>query len=66
MTSHIHLIFKSTVQKPEALIRDFKSYTSKELVSLIENNPQESRKDWLINAFKKAAKTNSNNTKLLL
>jgi REP-associated tyrosine transposase len=63
MTSHIHLIFKSNEQKPEALIRDFKSFTSKEIISLIKNNPQESRKEWLINAFEKAAKTNSNNTK---
>jgi REP element-mobilizing transposase RayT len=63
MTSHIHLIFKSTQQKPEELIRDFKSFTSKELISLIENNIQESRKEWLLNAFKKAANYNSNNTK---
>jgi REP element-mobilizing transposase RayT len=63
MTSHIHLIFKSTQQKPEELIRDFKSFTSKGLISLIENNIQESRKEWLLNAFKKAANHNSNNTK---
>lgn len=62
MTSHIHLIFKSTQQKPEELIRDFKSFTAKELISLIANNPQESRKEWLLNAFKKAAQTNSNNS----
>ena len=29
---------------------------------LIETNNQESRKDWMLNSFKKAAKTNSNNT----
>ncbi len=33
MTSHVHLIFRSTKQKPEELIRDFKSYTSKELMA---------------------------------
>jgi len=62
MTSHVHLIFKSTQQKPEALIRDFKSFTAKELISLITNHPQESRKEWMLNAFKKAASANSNNT----
>ena len=41
MPSHIHLVFKSTLQKPEELIRDFKSYTAKELISLIKNNIQE-------------------------
>lgn len=62
MTNHIHLIFKSNHQKPEELIRDFKSFTSKQLISLIENNIQESRREWLLNAFKKAAQKNSNNT----
>ena len=27
MSSHVHLIFQSTIQKPEELLRDFKSYT---------------------------------------
>ena len=62
MTSHVHLIFRSTKQKPEELIRDFKSFTSKELMTLIRSNLQESRKEWLLNAFKKAANSNSNNT----
>ena len=62
MPSHVHLVFKSTIQKPEDLLRDFKSFTSKELIKLIETNKQESRKDWMLNSFKKAATTNSNNT----
>jgi len=62
MSSHVHLIFQSTIQKPEELLRDFKSYTSKKLIQLIEENPQESRKEWLLNSFKKAATNNSNNT----
>jgi putative transposase len=62
MSSHIHLVFKSNIQKPDELIRDFKSYTSKQLIKLIEDNIQESRREWLLNSFKKAATTNSNNT----
>jgi REP element-mobilizing transposase RayT len=62
MPSHIHLIFRSTIQKPEELIRDFKSYTAKQLIKLIEENMQESRREWLLNSFKKAAAANSNNT----
>ena len=62
MPSHVHLVFKSTIQKPEALLRDFKTFTSKEIVKLITENMQESRREWLINAFKKAGKQNSNNT----
>jgi putative transposase len=63
MPSHIHLVFRSTIQKPDALIRDFKSFTSKKLIALIEENMQESRREWLLNSFKKAASVNSNNTK---
>ena len=63
MPSHIHLIFRSSMQKPEELIRDFKSYTSKQLIKLIEENLQESRRQWLLNSFRKAAAVNSNNTK---
>jgi putative transposase len=62
MPSHVHLVFRSTTQKPEELIRDFKSFTSKELIKLIQDNPQESRKEWLLNSFKKAANANSNNS----
>ena len=62
MPSHIHLVFKSTIQRPDELIRDFKSFTSKKLIALINGNIQESRKEWLLNSFKKAAATNSNNT----
>ncbi len=62
MTSHVHLIFRSTLQKPDELIRDFKSFTAKELITLISANPLESRKEWLLNAFKKAALGNSNNS----
>src|ERR1700761_3166257 len=63
MPSHVHLVFRSNIQKPEELMRDFKSHTSKQLIELIENNLQESRREWLLKSFKKAAETNSNNTK---
>ena len=62
MPSHIHLVFRSAIQKPDELIRDFKSFTSKKLIALIAENTQESRREWLLNSFKKAAANNSNNT----
>jgi len=40
------------------ILRDFKSFTSKELVKLIIDNPKESRKKWILNKFKKAGKKN--------
>lgn len=63
MTSHIHLVYKSSVQKPEDLLRDFKTFTSKEMIKLIEENTQESRREWLLNAFAKADEKNANNSK---
>jgi REP element-mobilizing transposase RayT len=62
MPSHVHLVFRSTIQKPEDLIRDFKSLTSKQMIALIKDNNQESRREWLLNSFKKAGLVNSNNT----
>ncbi|QEM08739.1 MULTISPECIES: REP-associated tyrosine transposase [Mucilaginibacter] len=61
MPSHIHLVYRSTIQKPEDLLRDFKSQTSKQLIKLINESNQESRKEWMLNAFKKAGFKNSNN-----
>jgi putative transposase len=63
MPSHVHLVFRSTIHKPEELIGQFKSYTSRKLIGLIEDNMQESRREWLLNSFKKAGAANSNNTK---
>ena len=41
MPSHLHLVFSSNGQRPEELIRDFKSFTSKLIVAVIEENIQE-------------------------
>jgi REP element-mobilizing transposase RayT len=61
MTNHIHLVFRSCNGiKPEQLIGDLKRYTSKKIVESIIENPQESRKEWLLNAFVKAAQNSSN------
>ncbi|NDK54669.1 transposase [Pontibacter sp. BT213] len=46
MTNHLHLICSSPSLAYK--IRDFKKYTSKELYRAIRNNPQESRKSWLL------------------
>ncbi|MDI5898951.1 REP-associated tyrosine transposase [Flavobacterium yafengii] len=60
MPSHIHLIFRSSLNDPSGLIRDFKGYTSKKIVKTIEENPQESRKEWMLWMFERAGKKNSN------
>lgn len=61
MTNHLHLIFRSIQnQKPELLLGDFKRYTSKAIVRAIANNSRESRKEFLLDHFRKAAEQSSN------
>ena len=59
MPSHVHLTFRSGNDAPSDLKRDFKSYTSKKLIKTIEENLQESRKEWLLWMFEKAGKQNA-------
>jgi REP element-mobilizing transposase RayT len=60
MPSHIHLIFRSSLGDPTGLIRDFKGFTSRKMLKIIEENPQESRKEWMLWMFDIAGKKNSN------
>jgi REP element-mobilizing transposase RayT len=61
MTSHIHLIFRSSgQQKPELLVGDFKRFTSKAIVKAIIENPKESRREFLLEKFRKAGMSSSN------
>ena len=61
MTNHVHLIFRSIQgERPERLLGDFKRFTSKEIVKTIQENPKESRKEFLLEQFKKAATSVSN------
>ena len=52
MSSHIHLIVRQKDGKFNEWIRDFKSYTAKKLLSAIDNNEKESRKEWMLYMFK--------------
>ncbi|WP_447642078.1 MULTISPECIES: REP-associated tyrosine transposase [Chitinophagaceae] len=56
MTNHIHLITGSHKEKLSDIIRDFKKYTSSQIISAIENNKAESRKHWLLWLLKKENK----------
>lgn len=63
MTNHIHLIFRITNEnKPELVLGDFKRFTSKSIVKAVKENNQESRKEFLLEQFKKAADSSSNVT----
>ena len=61
MPSHLHLVARSREGKLSQLIHDFKSYTAKRIIQLIEHNQQESRKDWLLHLFQYHAKLQKQN-----
>jgi len=60
MSSHVHLIAAAENNILSNILRDFKSYTAKQLLQLITNNPQESRKEWLLFIFRHFAKNTPN------
>ncbi len=41
-------------------MRDFKGFTSREMLKIIEKNQQESRKEWMLWMFERAGLKNSN------
>ena len=64
MSNHIHIIGSTENDEGlSAIIRDFKKFTSAKIIKEIENNKQESRREWMLRLFKYYAKFNSNNPK---
>ena len=60
MPSHVHLIFRAQQANPGELLKSLKVFTSKSLSKTIEENLQESRKEWMITLMEEAGKKNSN------
>jgi REP element-mobilizing transposase RayT len=61
VTNHVHLVISSSTNRIEDIVRDLKKYTSKQIIAAIQENPTESRKEWMLNLFNFAGKSNSNN-----
>ncbi len=67
MSIHIHLIIgRSSEPTIEAIIRDFKKFTSTEILKSIQTSQDESRKEFLLYHFRKAGAKNPNNTNFQL
>jgi REP element-mobilizing transposase RayT len=62
MSNHIHLIVstKEPITLSEVL-RDFKKFTSTNIIKAIEDNTKESRRNWILWIFKKAGEKNKRN-----
>lgn len=65
MPSHIHLVCRRNKGLLSELLRDFKSFTAKQLLKLIAENPQESRKEWLMYMFKFFANRHAQNSEFM-
>ena len=60
MTNHIHLIIQSENNELSDLIRDFKKFTAKRTLDLLQNSP-ESRREWILERFHKATLSHNRN-----
>ena len=62
MTNHVHLIARAKEGcLLQDIIRDFKKYTSKLMIKTISGNPNESRREWMLELFGRAGKKNNSN-----
>ncbi|WP_340112503.1 REP-associated tyrosine transposase [Maribellus mangrovi] len=53
MTNHVHMVLRAGGEiLLHDILRDYKKFTSKAIVKSIEDNIQESRKEWLLQQFK--------------
>ena len=60
MSNHLHLIVSAAERFAlSAILRDFKKFTSSTILKAIEQNPQESRQNWMLWLFKAAGAKNS-------
>ena len=56
------MIIGSHQNKLADIVRDMKSHTSTKLHKLIQEHPQESRREWMLWMMERAGKQNSNNS----
>jgi putative transposase len=62
MSNHLHLIMSAEKGSLSDILRDFKKYTSRQIIQQINQNEEESRKAWMLWLFKSAGRNNSNNS----
>ena len=64
MTNHVHLLISlrpNPVVTLSDVMRDMKKFTAMHIIKSIRENPQESRKDWIMYLLANEGKRNSNN-----
>jgi putative transposase len=61
MSNHVHLIIGTTDKPMQDILRDIKRHTSKTITKVIEENLQESRRDWLLWFFEREGRKDPGN-----
>jgi putative transposase len=61
MSNHVHMISSAKNNDLSDILRDFKKFTSKQIIKAILNNQHESRREWMLNIFREAGAENSRN-----
>ena len=61
MSNHLHLVISAKNHDLSDILRDFKKFTSKQIISAIETNQHESRKDWMLSICRELGEKNSRN-----
>jgi len=61
MSNHVHLVVSAKQNDVSDILRDIKKFTAKEIIKAITNHSGESRKDWMLEIFRKAGTANSRN-----
>ena len=62
MSNHVHLVVSADNNDTSDILRDFKKFTSKQIIAVIESNGQESRRNWMLKIFKEQGEKNSRNS----
>lgn len=61
MSNHIHLLARAKDENLSDILRDFKKFTSKQIIKAIEQNERESRREWMVRIFKEQGQMNCRN-----
>lgn len=62
MTNHFHLIYSCTADHdPGMVLKNIKSYTALKIIDAIFKNPNESRKEWMLEIFRQCGMGNKSN-----
>ncbi|HYC39439.1 MAG TPA: transposase, partial [Chitinophagaceae bacterium] len=61
MSNHVHFVLSAPNGNLSDILRDFKRFTSSQIINSMKNNPEESRKEWMLRIFWQQGQRNSRN-----